>query len=93
MKSNLKKQVKRMLLGASSTDCPEERLALAVILKAVDDIGAKADWRHVVRDVSMDSTPCIKQGGLDFWLESVSIDKAYFHRILRMTGLLSHGLV
>ena len=93
MKSQLKKKVKQMLLGASSTDCPEERLALAVILKAVDDIGAKADCRHAVRDVSMDSTPCIKQGGLDFWLESVSIDRAYFTRILKTTGLLERELV
>lgn len=88
-----KKQVRRMLAGAASVDCPEERLALAVILKAIDDIGAKADWRHAVRDVSLDSTPCIKQGGLDFWLESVSLDKAYFHRILKTTGLLERELV
>jgi len=89
-----KKQVKQMLKGAATVDCVEGQLALAVILKAVDDIGAvrtKADYRRM--DTSLDSTAAIKQGGLDFWLEAVNIDRSYFHRVLKTTGLLRHGLV
>lgn len=90
-KKQKKKQVKRMLISASSVDSVEEKLALAVVLKAVDDIGNRGDMRR--KDASVDSTSSIKQGGLDFWLESVSIDRAYFHRVLKTTGLLRHGLI
>lgn len=81
-----------MLISASSVDCNEEKLALAVVLKAVDDIGVAIDY-SVGGNAGVDSTACIREGGLDVWLEAVSIDKSYFHRILKMTGLRKHGLV
>ena len=81
-----KKLAKAAISNAATVTCPEQDLALAVVLKAIDDVGRKIDKCH--NDKNIDSRVSIVQGGLNFWLQSINVDIPFFHLTLKRNGII-----
>ena len=82
----MKKQAAKLAIARVATiTCTEDELALAVVMKAISDVGLPPE-RGGVEEV--DSTSDIKNGGLNAWLDLIGVEIPYFHRILRETGVL-----
>jgi hypothetical protein len=77
-----KKLAKQAIVNNAEVNEPYEKLALHVVLQAIDDINFRRNKHNRVGSVAK-SVDSIKQGGLDLWLNVISINYLFFLRIIR----------
>ncbi len=95
-KKERKKKSILALKNSARVDDEISELAWAVLRQAVLDIGWTEKSRskringsyHYVVDRTNDSRRNIKQGGLDFWLDIVDLNKGFFIKILKHYKLI-----